>query len=320
MKYIFVLILFFIIFITSLFSQTVIQLRKNNNSDIVSCKVNDFPIDFIFDTGADYVVIPMQIAKSLFQFGNFKESDYKDSISTIVANGKIVKGRVINIKKIEIGNLSFFNIKAIILDAPGAFPLLGKTVINKFGKYSIHQDRLTIDTTFNDNSFNEKIETFIDKRDGNNYSWIKINNQIWMAENLNYKTDSCSWCYDNKKVNCKKYGRLYNWTTAIKICPKGWHLPSKNDWGELITFLDENNAGSKLKQGGISGFEALTGGFTSRKRFDYMGQTGLWWTSTIQDANNTNAWTFEFYNAGSGIGFSLNNIGKVGVSVRCLKD
>lgn len=124
---------------------------------------------------------------------------------------------------------------------------------------------------------------FKDGRDGKKYKWVKIGNQIWMAENLAYlpfvfspDTGSITdpfyyvYGYDSTCVKCamktpfyKTYGVLYNWiaaqngnTLSMKsanliqgICPNGWHLPSDAEWGELIDFVGGSNiAGGRLKE------------------------------------------------------------------------
>jgi len=177
--------------------------------------------------------------------------------------------------------------------------------------------------------------SFTDKRDGKTYRTVKIGNQTWMAENLNYKIGK-SVCYDKKESNCQQYGRLYDWKTALKACPAGWHIPSDAEWEMLVEYVDPdasgdygNNAGMKLKsKTGWStdkyyeaatddyGFSALPGGYRDGG-FYGAGNFGYWWSATEYVVHY--AWYRDMnYNYGF---VRRNYINKTGLfSLRCVED
>jgi uncharacterized protein (TIGR02145 family) len=139
--------------------------------------------------------------------------------------------------------------------------------------------------------------TFIDQRDGKVYKTVKIGDQIWMAENLNYNAPGSVY-YDNDPKNGEKYGRLYDWKTAWKACPHGWHLPSNEEWGKLFSYGD-NTIGTigrhlKARSGwkrislisngngqDTYSFMALPGGVAdSNGCFINAGYYGFWWVDS----------------------------------------
>jgi len=170
---------------------------------------------------------------------------------------------------------------------------------------------------------------FTDPRDGHKYRTVKIGKQTWMAQNLNYQPQSGKfWSYDNDDSKNDKYGRLYDWNTAVAVCPIGWHLPSRQEWLELITMTGESEAGVALKSemdwerdgNGTDdcGFSALPGG--SRKfdgDFENIGTYGKWWSAT-ENGNDNAYFRYTGYNLDrviEGINFK-----STGFSVRCVRD
>lgn len=75
-------------------------------------------------------------------------------------------------------------------------------------------------------------EYFVDPRDGQQYAMVKINDSVWLAENFRFRAED-SWPYENNLEYESVYGRLYTWKAAQKACPRGWHLPSDDEWKAL---------------------------------------------------------------------------------------
>jgi uncharacterized protein (TIGR02145 family) len=139
-----------------------------------------------------------------------------------------------------------------------------------------------------------------DARDGKTYETVKIGNQWWMAENLNYNTGN-SWCYGDAGANCDTLGRLYSWNAAQNACPSDWHLPGDEEWKilEMVLGMSQEQTdavgsrgtdqGTQLKKGGTSGFDVLFGGFREPGgTFTTLGTGATFWTST--DAGGSDAW------------------------------
>ncbi len=144
--------------------------------------------------------------------------------------------------------------------------------------------------------------TFIDSRDGNEYNWVQIGDQVWMAENLKYLPSVVGpgtgsqttphyyvYGYNGTDVNAAKattnystYGVLYNWPAAMVgatssqanpsgvqgVCPTGWHLPSDAEWTELTDYLGGTSiAGGKLKETGTTHWYSPNTGATNETGF-----------------------------------------------------
>ena len=179
----------------------------------------------------------------------------------------------------------------------------------------------------------------------------KIGNRTWMLENLNIDVGEGSTCYEGKSANCDKYGRLYTWAAAMDIdskyneqlwgesdvrhkgiCPTGWHIPSNDDWDDLVNYVEDENGCDdcaakylKSKSGWNSGgngndkyeFSALPGGYGGFGYFYGVGNVGGWWSATEYSSDIASYRT---------MGYSRENIlwvssSKYGLfSVRCVQD
>lgn len=136
--------------------------------------------------------------------------------------------------------------------------------------------------------------TLIDVRDNKTYKTVKIGDQWWMSQNLDYEVPG-SLYYQNTSRSAPVFGRLYTWQMAQEACPAGWHLPGDQDWMMLEAvlgipdrYLDETDfrgtdQGKQLKLKGSSGFNAVLGGYrTADGQFAEMNIVGSYWTASEQ--------------------------------------
>jgi uncharacterized protein (TIGR02145 family) len=158
-----------------------------------------------------------------------------------------------------------------------------------------------------------------DSRDGQKYKVVKIGEQCWMAENLNFETASKSYCYNDDPVNCDEHGRLYEWDEAQTACPAGWHLPSKSEVETLIADLGgENIAGGKLKEGGATGFNLkMSGAKDNNQGYGLKGSASAIWTSSSSGSIGRYVVTIIKNNNEAHIGQAHKDSAN---SCRCLKD
>jgi uncharacterized protein (TIGR02145 family) len=123
-------------------------------------------------------------------------------------------------------------------------------------------------------------EKFTDPRDGNTYKTIKIEGKTWMTENLRYVGEAGASYFDNDPANINSYGVLYDWHTAVKVCPAGWHLPSGSEFRQLLTNIDNNEIRGKKSSGPVyPGFQ-LAGMKNYEGVFTEMDESGYYWTSS----------------------------------------
>ena len=190
--------------------------------------------------------------------------------------------------------------------------------------------------------------------DNNFYDTIRIGTQTWFARNLQAirlndgtpipnVTAQANWAaqtspafcwYNNETANRDIYGALYNGFAVKtgKLCPTGWHVPTEDDWSDLVLFLGGPTvAAGKLKATGTAnwqspnvgatnqvGFSALPGGYRPSDNFFAVGVFGFWWSSTEYETGR--AWTQTMRHDEPGMmapaGLDFGN----GLSVRCIKD
>ncbi len=241
-----------------------------------------------------------------------RKHDQSIPLCTIISpanNSKVIHGHSISINSIVKSNASFiqsveFIVDDSILETSLASPynFLFKTVNHSIGNHEIRiiardnmgltsEDKITIIIV----EYTPPTP-IVDSRDGNYYQVKEIGDQVWMSENLKFKTELALFVNNNDSYT-NEYGYLYQTNTAMgaDICPDEWHIPAPDDWNKLFEHLGGIDiSGGKLKKSGYkywlspntgatneSGFSALAAGsLTNDSIADAFGSSARFFTST----------------------------------------
>jgi uncharacterized protein (TIGR02145 family) len=150
----------------------------------------------------------------------------------------------------------------------------------------------------------------------------------WTTANLNVIA-SPSYCYDDAEPNCRRYGRLYTWESAQRVCQSlgdGWRLPTDDEWRQMAKRYGGVSADSAdkgraaftaLLSGGASGFNAVLGGNRSDGQYARLEAHGLYWTASDNDAGS--APLYNFGQGGQALHRQPQGQKQMAISVRCVR-
>lgn len=175
---------------------------------------------------------------------------------------------------------------------------------------------------------------------GRKYPVVKIGNQLWMAENLDWKKSGINiggsltyspnaWYYNNDEATFgydgNKFGLLYNYAAAEIIkegLTDGWRIPIQTDWETLKQYVADD--GNKLKSTQYwntpgtneTGFNMFGSGYRGNSFGEYLEGANL-----RCDTVYTGTRTITVYISDSGTIFvGPSSDSDVGISIRLVKD
>jgi uncharacterized protein (TIGR02145 family) len=140
-------------------------------------------------------------------------------------------------------------------------------------------------------------DKFTDPRDGNTYRTITAGGTTWMAENLKFSVKGeATYSFDNNSDNVAAYGLLYDWKTALKSCPDGWHLPSDSEFRSLMDKSEINDNREKPGSGPATFRVQLAGMQDYEGTFSEMDESAYYWTATEYSQNEAEYFSYLLIN------------------------
>lgn len=121
-----------------------IPFTKENGVCNVRCEINGLPLYFVFDTGASTVSLSMVEATFMMKNGYLQSKDVVGNQRFQDANGNVSEGTVINLRKVQFGDVSLDNVRASVVRNQKAPLLLGQSVLSRIGKVELDNQKSVV--------------------------------------------------------------------------------------------------------------------------------------------------------------------------------
>ena len=106
-------------------------------------------MDMLYDTGASDVSISQLEEEFMLKNGYLSENDYVGDNNFNIADGSSIKSKLYIVKDFELGGVVIHNVEISAMPNRVAGVLLGQSVMARFGKFEIDNDRNVIKFTSN---------------------------------------------------------------------------------------------------------------------------------------------------------------------------